>query len=403
MKKKTKWMKFRHRVVRNLAFAVLYPYSKWKYGITVEKFKEQGDRAYFVLMNHQTAFDQFFLGMAFQGPVYYVASEDLFSKGWVSSLIRWLVAPIPIKKQVTDVNAVMNCIRVAREGGTIGIAPEGNRTYSGKTEYMSPAIAPLAKKLKLPIALYRIEGGYGVHSRWSDSLRKGKMRGYVSRVIEPEEAAAMTNEELFAEIEKGLYVDEGVADGIFRSAKRAEYLERAMYVCPFCGLSTFESHGNEIECTKCRRKITYGEDKKLTGVGFDFPYSFTTQWYDYQKDFVNRLDVTQFTEKPLYRERSGLSEVIVYKNKVSLREDAEIALYGDRVVIDEGKENEMNLPFADIMAMSVLGRNKLNIYYGDHVYQFKSHKRFNALKYVNIYFRHKNICKGDETCTFLGL
>ena len=402
-KKKTKWLKFRHRVVRNLAFAVLYPYSKWKYGITVEKFKEQGDRAYFVLMNHQTAFDQFFLGMAFRGPVYYVASDDLFSKGWVSSLIRWLVAPIPIKKQVTDVNAVMNCIRVAREGGTIGIAPEGNRTYSGKTEYMSSAIAPLAKKLKLPIALYRIEGGYGVHPRWSDSLRKGKMRGYVSRVIETEEAAAMTNEELFAEIEKGLFVDEGVADGIFKSAKRAEYLERAMYVCPFCGLSTFESHGNEIECTKCRRKITYGEDKTLTGVGFDFPFSFTTQWYDYQKDFVNRLDVTQYTEKPLYREQTGLWEVIVYKTRNLLRENAEISLYGDRIVIDEGRENEMELPFEDIMAMSVLGRNKLNIYYGDLVYQFKSHKRFNALKYVNIYFRHKNMLKGDGNCTFLGL
>ena len=402
-KKKTKWLRFRHRVARNILFAILAPYSKWKYGITVERFREQGDRAYFVLMNHQTAFDQFFLGMAFRGPVYYVASEDLFSKGWISSVIRYLVAPIPIKKQVTDVNAVMNCIRVAREGGTIAIAPEGNRTYSGKTEYMSPAIAPLAKKLKLPIALYRIEGGYGVHPRWSDGVRKGKMRGYVSRVIEPEEAAAMSNEELFAEIEKGLFVDEGVADGIFKSAKRAEYLERAMYVCPFCGLSTFQSDGNEIECKKCGRKITYGEDKQLTGVGFEFPFRFTTGWYDYQKDYVNALDVTKCTEKPLYRERSSVSEVIVYKEKKLLREDGEIALYGDRVVIDEGAEDQMVLPFGEIMAMSVLGKNKLNIYYGDRVYQLKSHKRFNALKYVNIYFRYKNITRGEENAKFLGL
>ena len=113
--------------------------------------------------------------------------------------------------------------------------------------------------------------------------------------------------------------------------------------------------------------------------------------------------MTQYTDAPLYREHSGLWEVIVYKNKNLLREDAQIALYGDRIVIDEGKENEIRLPFADIMAMSVLGRNKLNIYYGDHVYQLKSDKRFNALKYVNIYFRHKNIRKGDETSTFLGL
>ena len=402
-KKKTKWLKFRHRLVRMIALPFLNSYTRLRYHIKVQRFKEQGKRAYFIMMNHQTAFDQFFVEMAFKGPVYYVASEDLFSKGWVSSIIRYLVAPIPIKKQVTDVNAVMNCIRVAREGGTIAIAPEGNRTYSGKTEYMNPAIAPLAKKLKLPIALFRIEGGYGIHPRWSDTVRKGNMRAYVSRVIEPEEYASMTNEELLAEIEQGLFVDEGVADSIFQSAKRAEYLERAMYVCPFCGLSTFESHGNEITCLKCNRTITYGEDKALTGVGFDFPFSFTTGWYDYQKDYINHLDVTQYTQKPLYRDRSSLSEVIVYKNKVTLREDAEIALYGDRVVIDEGTENQLLLPFADIMAMSVLGRNKLNIYYGDHVYQLKSHKRFNALKYVNIYFRCKNIQKASENSMFLGL
>ena len=100
------------------------------------------------MMNHQTPFDQFFVGMSFRQPVYYVATEDIFSLGWLSDLLRWLVAPIPIKKQTTDVQAVMNCIKVVREGGNIAIAPEGNRTYSGKTEYMNNSIAPLAKKLK---------------------------------------------------------------------------------------------------------------------------------------------------------------------------------------------------------------------------------------------------------------
>lgn len=403
MKKKKKWLKFRHKVVRSVLFHPVYWYSKLKYHMTIDKFKEQEKRPYLILYNHQTAFDQFFVGMAFRGPVYYVASEDLFSKGWVSSLIRWLVAPIPIKKQVTDVGAVMNCLRVAKEGGTIAIAPEGNRTYSGKTEYMSSAIAPLAKKLKLPIVLYKLEGGYGVHPRWSDKTRKGKMHCYVSEVIQPEEYAAWTNEELFDRIEKGLYVDEGVADTAFKSNKRAEYLERAVYVCPDCGFAKFESHGNEISCKTCGKTVTYGEDKTLTGVGFDFPFRFMTGWYDYQKDFVNKLDVTACTEEPLFRDHAGLSQVIVYKEKKLLREDAQIALYGDRIVIDEGTDKEWVLPFADIMTLSVLGKNKLNIYYGDKLYQLKSDKRFNALKYVNIYFRHRNITSGEENETFLGL
>ena len=402
-KKRKPWIQPRHKWVTRILISVLGPYTSWKYGVKVEKFKEQGDRAYLILMNHQTAFDQFFVAMAFRGAVYYLATEDLFSKGWISSVIRWLVAPIPIKKQTTDPTAVMNCIRIARDGGTIALAPEGNRTYSGKTEYMNPAIAAMARKMKLPIALFRIEGGYGVHPRWSDVVRKGKMRAYVSRVIEPEEYAELTNEELFSLIEAGLYVNEAVVDGLFASSKRAEYLERAMYVCPYCGLSEFESHGNVIECKRCNRKVEYGTDKRLSGVGFQFPFEFVNQWYEYQSEYVCGLNLLEHTREPLYRDNAKLSEVILNKCKVVLQKDARISLYGDRVVIGENGDSPLVLPFEEITAASVLGRNKLNIYHGKTVYQFKGSKRFNALKYVNLYFRYKNIIRGEENSKFLGL
>ena len=163
MKKKNnakKWIRFRHYVVRTVAYPLIKLYSTIKYGVKVEPFKQQKKgQSYLILFNHQTAFDQFFVGFAFKGPVYYVASEDIFSMGFVSKLLRYAVAPIPIKKQTTDVHAVMTCRKVAKEGGTIAIAPEGNRTYSGKTEHINPAIVGLIKLLKLPLLLYRLEGG----------------------------------------------------------------------------------------------------------------------------------------------------------------------------------------------------------------------------------------------------
>ena len=397
-KKKKPWMRTRHRVISALARLVLVPFCTLKYGVRMEKFREQGDRAYLILYNHQTAFDQFFVGMSFRGPIYYVATEDIFSLGWISKLLRWAVAPIPIRKQTTDITAVMNCIKVAREGGTICIAPEGNRTYSGRTEYMNPAIAGLARKLKLPIALYRIEGGYGVQPRWSDGTRHGRMRSYVSRVIEPEEYADLTSEELVQMIQEGLCVDENVENGLFASGNKAEYLERCIYVCPFCGLSEFESHGDEVGCLKCGRVVRYGEDKKLEGVGFPFPYEFVGEWYDQQNQFINSLDVTQYTAEPLYRETAKLSEVIVYQKKVVLDRKCHIRLYGDRVEL-----GKLTLPFSEITAATCLGKNKLNIYHDKKVYQIKGSKRFNALKYMNLYFRYKNITKGDPQDTFLGI
>lgn len=400
--KKKKWMRFRHRVVRNILYAVLAPYSRIRYGIKVERFKEQEKRPYLILLNHQTAFDQFFVGMAFKGPVYYLASEDLFSNGWVSSLIRYLVAPIPIKKQTIDVKAVMTCIRVAKEGGTIAIAPEGNRTYSGRTEYMSPAIAPLARKMGMPIALYRLEGGYGVQPRWSDVNRKGSMRGYVSRVISPEEYATLTDDELFAIIKDGLYVDETKIEGTYHHAKCAEYLERAIYVCPFCGLSELESHGDLITCKTCQREVRYLPTKELEGVGFEFPHRFVAQWYDAQAEFTNRLDVTEYDKTQMYRDTVDFYEVIPYKKKQLLGTSVELSLYGTHIELAQGEERK-EWRFDDLSAITVLGKNKLNIYRGDKLYQVKGGKRFNALKYVHIYHRYKNIVKGEKHEQFLGL
>ena len=398
-----KWTKFRHKVVRALLFFFLGMYTRFKYRIKVEKFKEQNGRQYLILFNHQTAFDQFFVGMAFKGPVYYLASEDLFSNGFVSSVIRYLVAPIPIKKQTTDIRAIKNCIQVAKEGGTIAIAPEGNRTYSGKTEYMSPSIAYMAKKLGLPIALYRIEGGYGVQPRWSDVVRKGKMRSYVSKVIEPEEYKDLSNDELFALIEKELYVNEANSDNTFKHKKRAEYLERAVYVCPFCGLSNFTSRNEIITCNTCKREISYGENTELHGVGFEFPFLYVNDWYEYQKSFVNKLDPAEYTEAPMFTDKAQLSEVIVYERKVLLEKEADIALYGNRIVINEGSEKERVFSFDIAGAVTVLGRNKANIYYDGKIYQLKGNKSFNALKYVNIYNRYVNIRRGDKDVEFLGL
>lgn len=400
---KRKWIKLRHRLVTRLAYMVLHPYCKIKYGIKIEKFKEQNGRQYLVLFNHQTAFDQFFVGCSFKGAIYYVASEDLFSNGFVSSIIRYIVAPIPIKKQTTDIGAVMNCMRVAKEGGTIAMAPEGNRTFSGKTEYMNPAVAPLAKKLKLPIALYRIEGGYGTHPRWSDVVRRGKMRSYVSRVIEPDEYKNLSNDELYELIKAELYVNEANADNEFLHKKRAEYLERTMYVCPNCKLSEFESKDNIIECKKCGLKIEYGTNTQLKGIGCDFPFKFVNDWYEYQEFFINTLEVNDFTKEPLYRDKAEMSEVIVYKKKLSMRKECDLALYGDRIIIDEGKVNELVFAFDKISAVTILGRNKLNIYSDNRIYQLKSGKRFNAVKYVNIFNRFVNLNKGDENAKFLGL
>ena len=406
-KRKKKWVRFRHLFFRNILSLFLGPYSRIKYGIKIEKFKPEKNKRYLILYNHQTAFDQFFVGLGFKGKIYYVASEDIFSKGFVSKIIKFLVDPIPIKKQASDIRAILDCMRVAKEGGTIAIAPEGNRTFDGRTMYINPAIVPLAKKLGLPIALLRIEGGYGVHPRWADKVRRGKMRSYVSEIIEPEQYAAMSNDELYARIKDGLYVDENCVGGLYKSKNKAEYIERAIYVCPKCGLSTFESHGDTFECKKCGLTVEYGEDKRLKALKGDCPFEFIGDWYSYQNDYVNSINTTSYTDAPIYVDDASLFEEIPYKNKKKLIDSAKISLFGDKITVT-GNNEEYIFPFSEVNFVTILGKNKVNVYHNKKIFQIKGGKAFNAVKYINIFFRSNNILKGgensqDEQYKFLGL
>jgi 1-acyl-sn-glycerol-3-phosphate acyltransferase len=412
---KKNWISRRHKIIQDIAVLILGPISRCRYGITVELFEDQivqvdgrnKVRQFLILFNHQTLFDQFFVGMAFKKkPIYFMASEDIFSTGWIARLLTWAVAPIPIRKQVADIRAVKACLRIAKEGGTIALAPEGNRTYSGRTCNINPAITGLVRKLKMPVAIFRIEGGYGIHPRWSNVVRKGKMYGSVTRVIEPEEAAGWTDDELFEVLKDELTVDDNKVDGEYHHRQSAEYMERAIYVCPECGFAKFESHDDTLSCQKCGMQVKYTATKELNPQK---PFRFFGDWYDYQNEFVNRYNPDEHRDNPVFTDNADLSEVIVYNRKRPVQKGVQLRLFGDRMEADAGGIDGSNgtggtvFRFEDTDAVTVLGKNKLNIYHEGKIWQLKGDVRFNALKYVNLFNRYHNIRKGNPNGKFLGL
>ncbi len=404
MKNNRKWTRFRHTVFTELIRPVARLIANVKYRATIDKFTQEGNRNWLVLSNHQTEFDQFFIGLAFKKPVYYVALEDIFSNGWISCVIRWMVAPIPILKATSDVRAVINCIRVAKEGGNIALFPEGNRTYSGRTCYIKPSVAALAKKMALPIAIFRIEGGYGVKPRWARQFRKGRMRAYVKRVIEPEEYQNMSKETLYDLICQELWVDEAIADASFPSKFGAENLEQVIYICPDCGISEFESKGELLTCKHCGKQHRYTAEKRLEALEGATRFPFVAQWYDYQESFIRSLDLSPYQTTPIYQDTADISEVIVFDRKRPLFKNIQIFIYGDRLEVLCNQE-KIVLQYLNIQAMACVVGHKLNIFLKDKIYQLKGDTSFNALKYCNIYYHAKFIKEGhkDGEFQFLGL
>ena len=377
-KKQKHWVKKRHAAVFAFLRFAMAPFLWLRYHYRAEKAPIRKGPC-IVLSNHQATMDPFFISKAFPFQLYFYASDDLFNLK-VSPLIRYLAAPIPKSKSVADLKAVMISLRVLREGGAIGITPEGNRTLSGRLWEMGDSAAKLVKTAKVPLVLFNLCGGYGTDPRWGVKIRRGtKFVGRVRRILTPEEYAGMSDEELFGIIKNELDVDDTLSGERYKSRRRAEYIERALYMCPVCGsIGTIHSHGTGFCCTSCKTEAEYTEDLKISPpVG---GYSRIYEWYEWERqEIVRRI---------LGGEKISDGDIL-FRESVKLQK--KIKLPGNTVTLDKdslmisGGGTETRYPLAEIDAITAVGKKKFNFYYKGKILQVKGGKRFCAIKYVHAF------------------
>lgn len=375
--KKERWTKPRHKAVFAFLRAVMTPFFKLKYNyraIPAPKI----DGPCLILNNHQATMDPFFVAASFKRPLYFFASDDLFNLK-VSPLIRWLVNPIPKSKSLSDLNAVRTALKVFREGGAVSIAPEGNRTLSGRLWEMNDSIAKLAKLSKVPVVIYNLFGGYGTDPRWGDGIRRGtKYEGRVKRIVYPDEYAKMSVGQLFEVIKSELAVNDVSSGERYKSRRRAEYIERALYMCPACGkVGTIYSHGTRFTCKSCGVSAEYTEDLRISPpvCGYERIYD----WYEWE-----RGEIAEKVHDGLKVEDDG----ILFRESVKFRKKVDLG--GRAVSIDRDNlyiTGEKNYVYAlkDIISVTAVGKRKLNFYCGGKTLQIKGGPRFCAVKYVHIF------------------
>lgn len=403
--KKSKWIKKRHRIITIILRPFLKIYLRLAYRCKFEGVIKT-KTPHLILYNHQTSMDQFMIGVMFKKQIYYMATEDLFSKGNLSKLIKWLVNPIAKSKSVQDMTAIRTCIQVAKEGGNIAIAPEGNRTYSGKICNIDDGIAKLAKLLKLDLVIINIVGGYAVEPRWGVKKRKGKMRVFVNTIIKKEELSNYSTDELYKLIVEKLNVEQYETNQTSKSNSRAEKLERVLYMCPKCGkYHTIKSKGNYIFCTNCDLKLEYNEHLKFVNCNQEekSPFVDVNEWWKYQEKEISNKSMQDLEQLSYCDDNIKFMQTIVAKKKVPLgvgKVSMNLSAISVKTNIDE-----FEFKMADILAIACCGKHKMNIYLRDNsVYQIKGQEDYNPVKYMQFYYHFKNLSEGGITHDeFLGI
>lgn len=135
------------RTLRRVYFSLSWLIPKTKYGCQT-KFN---DRSYLIISNHKSILDVIPPVFVTDKPVYYMAKKEIFE----SRIGRWFTNKcecIPVSRDGNDVRAIMQAMKLLKNGSVVCIFPEGTRNKSEEIflPFKSGAAA-LAIKTKTPI------------------------------------------------------------------------------------------------------------------------------------------------------------------------------------------------------------------------------------------------------------
>ena len=342
-------------------FALLRPLIRMVarvfFGASTETYG-QIEAPYLVLANHSSVADAMLVCVAFRAPLHIVASSNTINGKAAGRLLQALADPIVIKKTTMDLQAIRRMIGEAKSGHSIGLFPEGTITIDGSPSQVDVSVAKLARQLKLPIVLYRVEGGYFRKPKWARHSRRNRVYGKVVEVISPKEAAEMPIDKLYARIMSAIGYNPFAEpfDIPTPPVKRlAAGVERLLYYCPACGAKgDFVAKGNTFRCAHCDRTYTIDEQCRI-----DAGMPNTAAWNAWQTHLVEaRVDKERFAEE------GALWDIVQHTvaAKGVLEAAAEGVIIGNRTI-----------PYAQIDGVALYSYNQILLTMDGVDYRFVPH------------------------------
>ena len=315
----------------------------------------------FVMCNHNTDLDPLILGTAFKHQFYYVASEHVMRSGFLSKLLAFAQPPIVRQKGGSATGTVREMLKTFKEGQSVGLFPEGNRSWDGVTRCFAPATGKLAKTSGATLVTVCLKGAYLASPRWSGArIRRGGITVEIRGVYPPEELKKMSTAEVNAIIARDIFEDafelqRSLEKPVrYRSKAPAEHLETALCICPRCRKTgTMRSRKAELFCTECGLKVRYEKTGFFSGE--DIPFDTVRDWYAWQTEEIKSLcDGT--ADGGLIFEDAGFRLKSV-KTGVSSRDlgTGTLSLYKDALVLPDNTR----IPLDELAGMAIRGSSCL--------------------------------------------
>lgn len=143
------------------------------------------ERGGVIVCNHRSSVDPFFLQTTLHRKAHWMVAKEYVEH----PAFRWFLKAcevIPVRRQGIDTAATKLAIRLASQGGLIGMLPEGriNRTDDEFMLSVRPGAALIALKARVPIVPCYIEGSPYAGTVWSPFFMTARVRVHFGQPLE---------------------------------------------------------------------------------------------------------------------------------------------------------------------------------------------------------------------------
>ena len=370
---KSKFAKPSHKVFFPIVRFFSFLYTRIFLGYRCkDKYKIKENESVLVLSNHQTDEDPLCIVTAFDKPVYPVATDNIFSGRLLNKFFSYC-AVIPKSKGKPDFRTVMRMQNYLKSGRSVLLFPEGNRYYAEFQFYITNELPMFLKRTKATLVLFNIHGGSGTSPRFKNKRRHGPFSGNIKTVLTYEQYSQMEDEEIYSFIMDNIRVFDSESGNIYKSNKRAEYIERMLFCCPKCGkFETIYSKGTHFYCSSCGMSAEYGEDLLIHGVD---GMTRLVDFWEFEKKAVREMTVVP-GEVIFHDEGVKLLNTEPFKEIIKL-DEGELSLTDTEI-----KCKDHSFDVRKITSASIVSGRNLVFKYEDNDYTLRGGKRFNPVKYI---------------------
>ena len=375
----------RNKVSINIARVLFGKLLLKVWNIKTEYYKPKHD-TFIIVANHCDIFDPGVEMIALKRYIRFVASDHLLHIKVFGKAMTYLGGVIVKYRGRPSSELTGEIIENVKNGISVSIYAEGGTTFNGETGFISEHTGELVKNSGVALITFRYTGGYLKAPRWAQLPRKGQIFGKVVNEYSPEELEKLSVEEITEIIRRDTYVnafEEQRKDmHEYKGEKLAQYVERALYICPECKKAgTMHSEDDRFFCT-CGYEVTYGTDGFFHRENENPVFDNVLDWDKWQREvWKNRL-LSAAPGELIFSEDGQIVYSVDKGERTLISENAEIRLYNDRFEIEAEGHDTIKIPMETISKVQTAMKDFLVIVNDEGYYDINSAVPRSATKYV---------------------